>query len=170
MSKVLQMSLPLKDIRVRGDLLENIQIHEENNKIIHREMMKMRQDFSTIQFNVQGDTVSLVHWQAGKHQPYSAPQLRWRFKVSGISVPIPVTSPIVHFLQLDTKNSKIIRTAIWQLSKLEAYFKIFLEFEIARVKINAESKVNAKTLEVLDDLHSSIFNVESSLGQLLIDN
>lgn len=168
MSKVLQMSLPLKDIRVRGDLLESIDIHEENKSTIRREMIKMRQDFSTMQFSSAGDTLTLIYWEAGKHQPNTPPQLRWRFKVSSMNALVAVNSPIASFLEQDTKNSSAVLQAMQQLSKIDLYFERFLEFEIERIKINAASKVNSKTLEVLGDMQKSVFGVKSDLSEKLI--
>ncbi len=164
MTKGTDLIFPLKDIRVRGDLAESMELYENNVILINRRMQNLRKEFGTVTYSPK-DKLLLNIWAAGKHQPNTSIQLRWIFKTSLKT--ITVASPLACILYKGTsKNSQRLLIEVKKLSKLPYYAK-FIEFESERIKINAMAKANPKILEALYDIKNNAFSVEANLQQVL---
>ncbi len=166
MFKGTDLIFPLKDIRVRGDLIASIEFYEANANLINRKMQKLRKSLGTIVYSPK-DKLLLTIWAAGKHQPNTPMLLRWTFKVAGTGKRISVTSPVATMITNgNSENSQQLLFEIQKLSRLPYYDK-FLKFESERIKVNAMAKANAKTLESLYDIKSDAFNVEANIAQVI---
>lgn len=154
-NKVLDDFFPLKDIRVRGDLIAAQEYYKNNLTTIQRAMLDLRELFGVRVYDRFGNKVYLEIWNVGKQQLNSATQIRWFMTVGHNKKKVITTVSLAESLSKKRSNAAMIIEMLKSVENLPIYNEIH-EVEKYRVQLNLRNKITLKLMQHLAEIETAL--------------